>query len=365
MFDPAIRAEIESDRAAGFPDPAATVRRLHASVGEDVDPAMSLVNNADAWWIGFVELPIGRIFKGEDVGDEAREIALRADEWWNELRALLWPSGCPCYLSAKSVARPRRLTGAALTDSGSFVRVSEKWGFGMAPPKSETQLYRTRACERLLHAVTALEIPGGEDELLEAVSTVKGLFNRVAREDQWDWFTVSRQLGYPSRRISFAIAREITAFRTAIKGQDSGSFWAARSNLHRPPFRRCLSVFLGRSQISDETGAGWIYVSSTREFRDLLKIGMTTRTVEQRAQEINGATGVAVPFGVRRCWRVSDPHAVERLVHAELVDFRLRNDREFFRVDFPAAAKMLDEAIGGSGMEIRTLDALAALAESD
>jgi hypothetical protein len=86
MFDPALRAEIESDRAAGFPDPADTVRRLHAMVGEDVDSALSLENNADAWWIGFVELPIGRIFKGEAVADEVREIALWADEWWDDLR---------------------------------------------------------------------------------------------------------------------------------------------------------------------------------------------------------------------------------------------------------------------------------------
>lgn len=89
MFDPALRADIDSARAAGFPVPAATVRRLHALVGEDVDPAMSLVNNADAWWIGFVELPIGRMCKGEVVADEAREIALWADEWWDELRNVL------------------------------------------------------------------------------------------------------------------------------------------------------------------------------------------------------------------------------------------------------------------------------------
>ncbi|MHA6641076.1 GIY-YIG nuclease family protein [Mesorhizobium sp. A623] len=194
---------------------------------------------------------------------------------------------------------------------------------------------------------------------------VKGLFNRVVKEDQWDWFTVARQLGYPSRRISAVTAQQITAFRNAVKEQDPDSFWNARSNLLRLPLRRCLSVFLGKSRIVDEPGAGWIYALSIREFSDLLKIGMTTRTVEQRAQEINGATGVAVPFGVRRCWRVSHPHAAEKLVHAELADFRLRNDREFFRIHFSVAAKKLDAAIGSSGLEIRTLDALAALTESD
>jgi hypothetical protein len=41
---------------------------------------------------------------------------------------------------------------------------------------------------------------------LDAISEVKGFFNRVARQDQWGWFTVARQLGYPSTRISQVIA---------------------------------------------------------------------------------------------------------------------------------------------------------------
>lgn len=248
-----------------------------------------------------------------------------------------------------------------MTDPQPLAKVSEKWGFGMAPPKPATQHERAQACAALLDAIASLDPPPPSDGILDAASTVKGLFNRVVREDQWDWFTVARQLGYPSRRISEVIGREITSLRSAIRDGDAEGFQRARTQLHRLPFRRCLSVFLGRSKIVDEPGAGWIYILSNREFPDLLKIGMTTRTVEQRAQEINGATGVAIPFGVRRCWRVTDPQKAEKLVHACLLDFRLRNDREFFRVGFPAAAKMLDESIRGSGLEIRTLDALAAL----
>lgn len=248
-----------------------------------------------------------------------------------------------------------------MTDSQPLAKVSEKWGFGMAPPKPATQHERAQACVTLLDAIASLDLPPSHDGILEAASIVKGLFNRVVREDQWDWFTVARQLGYPSRRIAEVIASEITSLRTAIKAEDKDGFLLARSQLHRLPLRRCLSVFLGRFKIVDEPAAGWIYILSNREFPDLLKIGMTTRTVEQRAHEINGATGVAIPFGVRRCWRVTDPQKAEKLVHACLIDFRLRNDREFFRLEFPTAAKMVDISIRASGLEIRTLDALAAL----
>lgn len=248
-----------------------------------------------------------------------------------------------------------------MTDVPSYSKVVEKWGFGMSPPKPPTLRERIEACEVFIGAVSSLEIPAATKSVLDAASVVKGLFNRVVREDQWDWFTVCRQLGYPSRRISDVIAKEIATFRSAVKDGDREGWLTTRTNLHRLPLRRCLGVFGGKARIVEEPGAGWVYILSTREHPDLLKIGMTTRTVEQRVSEINGATGVAIPFGVRRCWRVSDPQKAERLIHTTLAEHRLRNDREFFRVRYADAAKILDNEIRLSGLEIRTLNALAAL----
>jgi hypothetical protein len=91
---------------------------------------------------------------------------------------------------------------------------------------------------------------------------------------------------------------------------------------------------------------------------------MTNRTVEQRAREINGATGVAVPFGVRRCWRVMTPLKAEQLVHGALSHSRLRNDREFFRIDFIEAAKIISDTLQDHELELRTLHNLAALSDA-
>ena len=192
-------------------------------------------------------------------------------------------------------------------NSREITTVSQKWGFGMAPPKPSTQKNRVNACESFLKVLNSGKFQFPDDNTLASMSTVKGMFNRIVREDQWDWFTVSGQLGYPSRRVSRVIAGEIASLRTAIKSNEIAKFQTARINLLRLPTRRCLSVFLGKAGISDEPNAGWIYVLSTREIPDLLKIGMTTRSVEERVKEINGATGVAIPYGVRRCWRVTAP----------------------------------------------------------
>ncbi len=239
--------------------------------------------------------------------------------------------------------------------------VTEKWGFGMAPPKPATQRQRTEACSRVMAILNASAMPKADEQLLDQLSVIKGMFNRIAREDQWDWFSVSGQCGYPSNFLSKTLAEQVSDFRSAIRDGDDLGATVALTNLQRLPTRKCLSVFLGLKRITDEANAGWIYILSTRELRDLLKIGVTTRTVETRAQEINGATGVAIPFGVRRCWRVLEPRKAEKLVHEALFSYRLRNDREFFRMEFTLAAQLVQEAIRSASLEIRTLNALASL----
>lgn len=123
-------------------------------------------------------------------------------------------------------------------------------------------------------------------------------------------------------------------------------------------------MFLGRLKILDEAGTGWIYVLSTREYPDLLKIGMTTRTVEERVREINGSTGVAVPFGVRGCWRVKYPSRAEKFVHQLLSAHRIRGDREFFRSDFKVVSQIIREALVAESLEVRTLNNLAGLSDN-
>lgn len=239
--------------------------------------------------------------------------------------------------------------------------ITEKWGFGMAPPKPATQRERMAACRRVMALLNTLEMPKVDEQLLDQLSVIKGMFNRIAREDQWDWFTVSGQFGYPSNALSKAIAEQISELRSAIRDGDDTAVVVALTNLLRLPTRQCLSVFLGLKRITDEANAGWIYILSTRELKDLLKIGVTTRTVETRANEINGATGVAIPFGVRRCWRVLAPRRAEKLIHEALHSYRIRNDREFFRIEFTLAAQLTHKVVKDSGLEIRTLNALASL----
>ncbi|WP_456705197.1 GIY-YIG nuclease family protein [Bradyrhizobium sp. USDA 4449] len=230
----------------------------------------------------------------------------------------------------------------------------EKWGFGMAPPKRATQSTRELWAKTVIRAVVDPAAPPWPADVREAISGVKGMFMRIFRMDQWDWFTVCCQLGHPSRGLSKTIGDALADMRIAARDDDVNGLRQAQKRLSEMPTRRCLRYFLGELAIADEPNAGWIYILSTREMPDLLKIGMTSRTVLERVREINNATGVAIPFGVRRCWRVSDPRQSEKLLHHVLGEFRLRSDREFFRADFFQVERHIQEALDQEELELRT-----------
>ena len=92
---------------------------------------------------------------------------------------------------------------------------------------------------------------------------------------------------------------------------------------------------------------GFLYVLINPSMSNLVKIGMTTREVEQRCRELNSATGVATPFIIGFEEEVSDAPRAERLVHNLLQDqgVRLNPNREFFEVSLSVAVKAINEVL--------------------
>jgi hypothetical protein len=85
---------------------------------------------------------------------------------------------------------------------------------------------------------------------------------------------------------------------------------------------------------------GWLYLLTNPAMPGLVKIGMTTRSPEERAQEL-ASTGVPMPFHVVAAWAVDDVRAAERDAHAALARYRVNDAREWFRLSVPAAIKAL------------------------
>lgn len=224
-------------------------------------------------------------------------------------------------------------------------RVAQKWGFGMAPVKLDEQADRERAA-----AATVAWLRGSVwGPELEDLSLLKGLYNRVHRQDQWDWFTVWQQLGRPGRPRAQMAARYLDALRIALREGTTEQVRSTRDALLEAGIDRQLERFPAVTDL--QPGLGVVYVLSTREQPRLLKIGFTSRAVEERVKEINAATGVVYPFGVRALWVVQDARDVEQQLHALLAAHRVRSDREFFEMDYKDAFRMIRDFIASQRLE--------------
>ena len=236
-------------------------------------------------------------------------------------------------MRARVVSRTRRGEEA--------LRYEHNWGFGMAPPKAETQDLRVVAVRSVLEL---LATGGVEDptRLADQLSEVKGLFTESVKQDQWDWFTVWSQLGRPSRSVAHRVSQRLGELARAVRmgepverivedARSSGAVRHLRFFLEGPP--------------PLPPDVGFVYVLSTREQPNLLKIGFTNRTVEERVKEINGDTGVAVPFGVRGVWTVRGASSLERQIHQRFAAYRVRDSREFFELPFEEASREILDVI--------------------
>ena len=77
----------------------------------------------------------------------------------------------------------------------------------------------------------------------------------------------------------------------------------------------------------------------------IIKIGWTDNTVEQRMKELD-KTSTPLPFTCYYAKRVNDPTFVESKLHQAFDEFRIRNNREFFRMAPEHAKAALEIADG-------------------
>lgn len=221
-----------------------------------------------------------------------------------------------------------------------FLKVEQKWGFGMAPVKPEVMSKRLSQAREVLNCLEG--IPSDSHSLTESLSQIKGLFTRIFKQDQWDWFTVWTQLGRPGTKTAKDISDALYLFRKSITINGLEESDQIKQHLKQLGLKYFLSYFLNPPHNEENSEQiGKIYILSTRENKDILKIGYTNRTVEERVKEINSATGVLIPYGVRAMWIIKSAKEVEAELHSLLAPFRIRQDREFFQIDFSDAFKFI------------------------
>ena len=85
----------------------------------------------------------------------------------------------------------------------------------------------------------------------------------------------------------------------------------------------------------DKTSQGYIYCLTNESMPGMVKVGMTTKTPEERADGLY-TTGVPTPFKIEFAKFVENPREAEKKIHCAIEDCdlgeRVNNSREFFWV---------------------------------
>jgi hypothetical protein len=97
---------------------------------------------------------------------------------------------------------------------------------------------------------------------------------------------------------------------------------------------------------------GYVYILSNSAMGKLLKIGFTCGSVERRARELSGATGVPGAFVVEYFHISEDIEEIETLVHAELNGLRYSGNREFFDASVSDAVAVIQRLINDGVTDI-------------
>lgn len=92
-------------------------------------------------------------------------------------------------------------------------------------------------------------------------------------------------------------------------------------------------------------GEGWVYILANKATPGILKIGYTDRSPQDRVKEINGATGVIVPWFVVNAFQCKSPAIIESLVHRTLDDLRITRNKEGFAVSLNQAEDTITRII--------------------
>ena len=214
-----------------------------------------------------------------------------------------------------------------------------KWGFGMAPFKKEQLAQYKIAFTEISNFIENQTVT---IDLLNQISLIKGFFNRICKQNQWDWFIAYAYIDFPPLYYVRNIVSCLSELRKSLLDSNVDKQDLIIKNLLNYNFLKYKNNFLTYDFNKEDE---YIYILSRREENDLLKIGRTSRNIIKRVNEINSATGIAYPYSARMAYKVTNSYIAEKSIHTILQQFRLRNDREFFKLSFKDACKLIEDCL--------------------
>jgi len=107
------------------------------------------------------------------------------------------------------------------------------------------------------------------------------------------------------------------------------------------------SVVYLANAVLDPSGAvrasEYVYVLVNKSVPNMVKIGMTTNTPDERARQISAATGVPTPWISVFSYACYRSDLLEEEIHNHLKDCRVNTHREMFAIDSHTAQQVIEK----------------------
>lgn len=101
-----------------------------------------------------------------------------------------------------------------------------------------------------------------------------------------------------------------------------------------------------RVDLVGDDSVGEVYVMrSAQHEKDVYKIGFTTKSSDERAQQLGSTSGQPDMFNVVESWNVRVPRQIEQQVHKILAEYRINQKREFFKVKYARIHETIERII--------------------
>lgn len=91
---------------------------------------------------------------------------------------------------------------------------------------------------------------------------------------------------------------------------------------------------------------GLIYVLVNPSLEGLIKVGYTTRSIEERVKELSSSTSIPTPFIPIYWRRVSKVEHFEKIIHTQLKSSGFSHGKEYFKVAPPVVIDLIISLIG-------------------
>lgn len=209
-------------------------------------------------------------------------------------------------------------------------------GFGLRFEPDDIRELRETCVDRLLQLID-IEDLDSKPATLDALSEVKGMFNRSWRQDQWDWFQVWALIGRPPPRVAKRIGRRLGNLRTALKDNRLDSARGFIQKLHDEdsmPWR--LDLYM---KDTPYWRGGAFYAMSTRSDLSALRIGLTKDCPIETAFDINEERVGLEPMGLRTAIALGDSTICQAEIQQIFKDYKIEGEPDTYRIGLGSAVQ--------------------------